>query len=340
MSRTTRLSSSLVRAAAVTGIAALTLTACGSGSGSGSGSSSAGSGDVKVGLITKTETNPFFVKMKEGAEKAAKADGVKLMTAAGKFDGDNAGQVTAIENMVAAGVKGILITPSDSKAIVPAIAKARAKGVLVIALDTPTEPQSAVDALFATDNLKAGELIGEYAKAAMKGKSAKIATLDLAPGVSVGVQRHNGFLKGFGATDKDVACAQDTGGDQAKGQTAMENCLQKEPGINLVYTINEPAALGAYTALKAKGREKDVLIVSVDGGCTGTQAVKDGKIAATSQQYPLKMAAEGVKAVVTYAKDGKKASGYTDTGVTLITDKAQDGVTSKDTAYGLENCWG
>ncbi|MFC9678221.1 sugar ABC transporter substrate-binding protein [Streptomyces sp. NPDC056948] len=340
MPRTTRLSSSLLRAAAVAGVAALTLTACGSGSGSGSGSSSSGSGDVKVGLITKTDTNPFFVKMKEGAEKAAKAEGVQLMTAAGKFDGDNAGQVTAVENMVASGVKGILITPSDSKAIVPAIEKAKAKGVLVIALDTPTEPQSAVDALFATDNLKAGELIGEYAKAAMKGKTAKIAALDLAPGVSVGVQRHNGFLKGFGATDKDVACAQDTGGDQSKGQTAMENCLQKEPGINVVYTINEPAALGAYTALKAKGREKDVLIVSVDGGCTGTQAVKDGKIAATSQQYPLKMAAEGVKAVVTYAKDGKKASGYTDTGVTLITDKAQDGVTSKDTAYGLENCWG
>ncbi|MEV0170666.1 sugar ABC transporter substrate-binding protein [Streptomyces sp. NPDC050803] len=338
MSRTTRLSSSLLRVAAVTGVATLTLTACGSGSGS--GSSSAGSGDVKVGLITKTDTNPFFVKMKEGAEKAAKENGAELVTAAGKFDGDNAGQVTAIENMVASGVKGILITPSDSKAIVPAIEKAKAKGVLVIALDTPTEPESAVDALFATDNVKAGELIGEYAKAAMKGKTAKIAALDLAPGVSVGVQRHEGFLKGFGATDKDVACAQDTGGDQAKGQTAMENCLQKEPDINVVYTINEPAALGAYTALKAKGREKDVLIVSVDGGCTGTQAVKDGKIAATSQQYPLKMAAEGVKAVVAYAKDGKKASGYTDTGVTLITDKAQDRVTSKDTAYGLENCWG
>ncbi|MEU6912348.1 sugar ABC transporter substrate-binding protein [Streptomyces olindensis] len=344
MSRTAHLSSSLLRAAAATGVVTLALTACGPGSGAGSasGSASAGSGDVKVGLITKTDTNPFFVKMKEGAEKSAKAEGVKLMTAAGKFDGDNAGQVTAIENMVAAGVKGILITPSDSKAIVPAIEKAKAKGVLVIALDTPTEPESAVDALFATDNLKAGELIGEYAKAAMKGKSAKIATLDLAPGVSVGVQRHNGFLKGFGVEEGDpsIVCSQDTAGDQAKGQTAMENCLQKEPGINVVYTINEPAALGAYTALKAKGREKDVLIVSVDGGCTGTQAVKDGKIAATSQQYPLKMAAEGVKAVVTYAKDGKKASGYTDTGVTLITDKAQDGVTSKDTAYGLENCWG
>ncbi|WP_030236737.1 MULTISPECIES: sugar ABC transporter substrate-binding protein [unclassified Streptomyces] len=340
MSRISRLPSSLLRAAACTGVAALALTACGSGSGSGTAAS--GSGEVKVGLITKTDTNPFFVKMREGAEEAAKENGVKLSTAAGKFDGDNAGQVTAIENMVASGVKGILITPSDSKAIVPAIEKARAKGVLVIALDTPTEPESAVDALFATDNLKAGELIGEYAKAAMKGKKAKIATLDLAPGVSVGVQRHNGFLKGFGVKEGDpsVVCSQDTGGDQAKGQTAMENCLQKAPDINVVYTINEPAALGAYTALKAKGREKDVLIVSVDGGCTGTRAVKDGKIAATSQQYPLKMAAEGVKAVVTYAKDGKKASGYTDTGVTLITDKAQDGAASKDTAYGLDNCWG
>ncbi|MFG3197794.1 sugar ABC transporter substrate-binding protein [Streptomyces sp. NPDC048208] len=340
MSRITRPHLSLLRVAACTGVAALALTACGSGSGA--GSSGSASGGVKVGLITKTDTNPFFVKMKEGAQRSAKENGAQLLTAAGKFDGDNAGQVTAIENMVASGVKGILITPSDSKAIVPALAKARAKGVLVIALDTPTEPQSAVDALFATDNVKAGELIGAYAKAAMKGKKAKIATLDLAPGVSVGVQRHDGFLKGFGVGVKDpsVVCSQDTAGDQTKGQTAMENCLQKEPGINVVYTINEPAALGAYTALKAKGREKDVLIVSVDGGCTGTKAVKDQKIAATSQQYPLKMAAEGVKAVVSYAKDGKKASGYTDTGVTLITDKAQAGVDAKDTAYGLDNCWG
>ncbi|MET7844115.1 sugar ABC transporter substrate-binding protein [Streptomyces sp. NPDC005356] len=342
MSRTTGMSRSVLGAVAVTAVAALTLTACGSGSGSASAGGGSGKAKVKVGLITKTDTNPFFVKMKQGAEKSAKEHGAQLLTAAGKFDGDNAGQVTAIENMVASGVKGILLTPSDSKAIVPAIEKARAKGVLVIALDTPTDPQSAADALFATDNLRAGELIGEYAKSAMKGKTAKIATLDLAPGVSVGVQRHDGFLKGFGigAKDKPIVCSQDTGGDQAKGQTAMENCLQKDPGINLVYTINEPAALGAYTALKAKGREKDVLIVSVDGGCTGTRAVKDGKIAATSQQYPLKMAAEGVDAVVKYAKDGKKASGYTDTGVTLITDKTQTGVTSKDTGFGLKNCWG
>lgn len=295
-----------------------------------------------IGLITKTDTNPFFVKMKQGAEAAAKKNGAKLMSAAGKYDGDNATQVTAIENMVNAGAKTILITPSDTKAIVPAIKKARDAGVLVIALDTPTEPQEATDALFATDNFKAGQLIGEYAKAALGGKPAKIATMDLAPGITVGVLRHTGFLKGFGIQEGDpsIVCSQDTGGDRAKGQTAMENCIQKAPEIDLVYTINEPAAYGAYQALKSAGKAKGVMIVSIDGGCNGVQNVQKGIIAATSQQYPLKMAEMGVEAGVKYAKTGQKASGYVDTGVTLITDKAESGVPSKDTKFGMANCWG
>ena len=304
-----------------------------------------------VGLITKTDTNPFFVKMKEGAQQRAKLKGAKLLTAAGRADGDNAGQVTAIENMVAAGAKAIMITPSDSKAIVPAIKKARAAGVLVIALDSPTEPQDATDALFATDNFKAGLLIGQYAKAAFAGKPARIAMLDLFPGHPVGIARHNGFLAGYGAPGisaktvgpaktADVVCMADSFGDQGKGQTAMENCLQKNPDINLVYTINEPAAAGAYKALKALGKEKNVMIVSVDGGCAGVRDVKAGVIAATSQQYPLNMAGLGVEAGVEYAKNGKKASGYVDTGVTLISDKQQPGVESRDTAFGLNSCWG
>ena len=304
-----------------------------------------------VGLITKTETNPFFVKMKEGAQAAAKAQGAKLLTASGKSDGDNAGQVTAIENMVSAGAKAVLITPSDSKAIVPAIKKARDKGVMVIALDSPTAPQEATDALFATDNYQAGILIGRYAKAAFAGKPVKIAMLDLFPGHPVGIARHNGFLAGLGAPGidaktaspvktADVVCMADSYGDQGKGQTAMENCLQKNPDINLVYTINEPAAAGAYKALKAAGKEKSVMIVSIDGGCAGVRDVKAGAIAATAQQYPLKMAGLAVDAGVQYAKTGKKVSGYVDTGVALITDKAAPGVDSKDTAFGLGACWG
>ena len=305
-----------------------------------------------IGLITKTESNPFFVKMKEGAEAEAKKLGARLIAAAGKTDGDNAGQVTAMENMIAAGAKTILITPSDAKAIIPAIKRAQAQGVMVIALDSPTDPASAVDALFATDNYKAGVLIGQYAKVAMAGKKPVIATLDLFPGHPVGAQRHNGFLKGFGLTAPDaksnelggkaagVVCMADSFGDAAKGQTGMENCLQKNPGINLVYTINEPAAAGAYKALKAAGKEKDVIIVSVDGGCAGIRDVGAGVIAATSQQYPLRMAAMGVAAGVEFARTGKKASGYTDTGVTLIAAKAMPGVASKDVKTGLELCWG
>lgn len=304
-------------------------------------------GEPVIGLITKTETNPFFVKMKEGAQAEAKKLGAKLMTASGKKDGDTAAQITAIENMVTAGAKTILIT-SSGDAIIPAVKKAQAKGVQVIALDSPFE---GADALFATDNYKAGVLIGQYAKAALGNKPAKIAMLDLFPGHPVGAQRHNGFMTGFGLKANDAksnelsstpetVCAGDTDGNQAKGQTAMENCLQKDPAINVVYTINEPAAAGAYNALKKAGKEKGVIIVSVDGGCAGVADVGKGVIAATSQQYPLKMAAMGVAAGVEYAKGGKKASGYVDTGVTLIAGKAVPGVDSKDVKTGTDLCWG
>jgi fructose transport system substrate-binding protein len=338
----------------LTGIAAVSLAFLVGGSSARSahpGSAAGAAATIKVGLITKTDTNPFFVKMKQGASKQAKALGVTLLTAAGKIDGDAATQITAIENMVSAGVKGILITPSNDS-VVPAIKKARAKGVLVIALDTPPNPTTAVDALFATNNFTAGVLVGKYAKKLFAGKTPKIAMLDLFPGPSVGYLRHNGFLSGFGVsgispkdaqkydTSPQVVCSADTSGDQAKGQTAMETCLQKDPSINLVYTINEPAAAGAYTALKNAGKENEVTVVSIDGGCAGVRNVKAGVIAATSQQYPLKMASLGVSAVVKYAKTGKKASGYTDTGVNLITSKPVAGVPSKNLAFGLANCWG
>lgn len=304
-----------------------------------------------IGLITKTETNPFFVKMKDGAAEAAKTHGARLLTGAGKSDGDNAGQVTAMENMITAGARTILITPNDSKAIIPSIRKARERGVLVIALDSPTDPAEATDALFATDNYKAGVLIGQYAKAALGDRAPKVVTLDLFPGHPVGAQRHNGFLKGFGlpapdassnqlGKDAAVVCMADSYGDQAKGQTAMENCLQRAPDVNVVYAINEPAAAGAFNALKRAGKDKGVVVVAVDGGCQGIKDVADGKIAATSQQYPLKMAALGVEAGVHYAKTGQKPSGYTDTGVTLISARPVTGVESKDVATGTAMCWG
>ena len=331
-------------------ILALLMSACGGDDTSESESSDAESSsetaetdeEIIVGLITKTETNPFFIKMKEGAQAKADELGVTLMTAAGTIDGDNESQVTAIENMISAGAQGIMITANDTSAIVPTIEEAREAGLVVIALDTPTEPEDATDALFATDNFQAGVLIGEYARAAMGDEPVKIALLGLTPGITVGDLRQGGFLEGYGISEDDpqVICAENTSGDQAMGQTAMENCLSRDPEINVVYTINEPAAFGAYTAISNIGRENDVLIVSVDGGCAGVRGVVDGQIAATSQQYPLNMASLGVEAIVEYAQTGNAPSGYTDTGVTLITDNPQEGVSSEDTEFGLANCWG
>ena len=259
-----------------------------------------------IGLITKTDTNPFFVKMKEGAQAEAKKAGAKLLTAAGKKDGDTASQITALENMAAAGAKTILIT-STGDAIIPTVKKVQAKGVQVIALDSPFE---GADALFATDNYKAGVLIGQYAKAALGNKAAKIAMLDLFPGHPVGAQRHNGFMTGFGL----------------KAFDAKSNELSSTP---------ETVCAG-----DTAGKEKGVIIVSVDGGCQGIKDTAAGIITATSQQYPLKMASMGVAAGVEYAKSGKKASGYVDTGVTLIAAKAVTGVDSKDTKVGMDLCWG
>jgi fructose transport system substrate-binding protein len=133
-----------------------------------------------------------------------------------------------------------------------------------------------------------------------------------------------------------------TGANEDGGRTGMEKLLAKNPNINIVYTINEPTAIGACAALKAA--KKTAIMVSVDGGLSGIEAVKSGCIGATSQQYPLRMADFGLQAIYDLVKTGKKpevtaGKDFFDTGVTLITDDPQDGVTSESTQYGIDNAW-
>ncbi len=315
--------------------------------------------DIGACLITKTDTNPFFVKMKEGAESQAKELGIKLNSYAGKIDGDVETQISAVESCIADGAKGILITPSDSEALVPVVTQARDAGILVIALDTPFEPADAADATFATDNFKAGELIGQWANAKLgdEAANAKIALLDLNESeVSVDYLRDGGFLQGFGIDIKDPTDIGDeddprivghdvTNGNEEGGRTAMENLLQIDPEINVVYTINEPAAAGAYEALKAVDRQDDVLIVSVDGGCPGVKNVKEGVIGATSMQFPLLMASLGIDAIKMWAENGTKPENsdgldFYNTGVQLVTDEPVDGIESIDSKEGMDKCWG
>ena len=323
------------------------------------GAGSVSAMDVSACLITKTESNPFFVKMREGANAKAEEMGISLKSYSGKIDGDNESQVTAIETCIADGAKGILITPSDTAAIVTSVTQARDAGLLVIALDTPLDPIDAADSTFATDNFVAGELIGQWAAATMgaDAANAKIGLLNInVSQPTVGVLRNQGFLQGFGIDlgdpnkwgdedDSRIVGHDVSNGNEEGGRTGMENLLAIDPMINVVYTINEPAAAGAYEALKAIGRENDVLIVSVDGGCPGVQNIKDGVIGATSQQYPLLMASLGIEAIAAWAADGSKpdntpGKNFYDTGVSLITDQPADGVESIDTDEGMSLCWG
>ncbi|MER7334367.1 MULTISPECIES: substrate-binding domain-containing protein [unclassified Micromonospora] len=345
-------------------VAATSMVASGCGDGSG-GAGSAGGGSVAVSLITKNSTNPFFVAMQQGAKKAAEAEGVKLTLAAGKEDGDEAGQVQAIEDAIARGDEGILITP-NGPGVNPAIKKARDAGLYVIALDTPPDPADTVDITFATDNFKAGELIGRWTATQLGGKPATIAMLDLFNDkvVSVDYNRDQGFLTGMGIDTADrrkngdeaktgsysggtytIACNEPTNGAEDGGRTAMENCLTRNPDINVVYTINEPAAVGAHKALQAAGKTQGVLVVSIDGGCDGVRQVEGGVIGATSQQYPLTMAELGVQAIKKIANGGEKPKvsdglDFFDTGVTLVTDKAATGVESITSTDAAQRCWG
>lgn len=322
----------------------LTATACGSGgtaSGAGgSGSGSSGSAkNVTVGFIVKTLSNPYFAGMQKAAKAEAKAKGVDLIFEAGKYDGDVATQISDIESLTTRGADAIVIVPNVSSGVVPALQKAKAQGATIIAADTNVDPASAADSFVATDNFKAGTLNGKWAKAALQGKQPVIALLEGTPGSSVNTDRMGGFLKGMGLTKKSAAVDLITHGDQGKAQTAMENALAAHPDINLVWTINEPAALGAAKAVADKGLTGKVLIVSMDGSCRGIDAVKNGVISTDVMQFPSKMSTIAIDEAV-QAAQGKKIPQRVDTGEVLVTTHPQDGVSSKDVSFGTQNCWG
>ncbi|MEM8924802.1 MAG: substrate-binding domain-containing protein [Actinomycetota bacterium] len=348
--------------------------ACGDDDGDAGDGGDGGDGDVSVALITKDSTNPFFVAMQEGARQKAEELGIEINIGSSQEEGDDQGQIDLIEQAIARGDDGILITPMSVN-VNGAIEDAREAGLYVIALDTPTDPPDAVDITFATDNCKAGEAIGQWAAGKLEGETAVIARLIIFDDrtVSVDYCRDNGFLKGMGIDigdltvigdepetgsyttgaggDYEIVCIEATGANEEGGRTGMETCLSQNPDINVVYTINEPTAFGAAAALEAAGKTvgDDVIVVSVDGGLAGVQAVQDGGIQATSQQYPLRMASLGVEAITEIARGGDAPENtsddgeFFDTGVALCTDDPMDTVTladQEDSQYCIDNAWG
>jgi len=312
---------------------------------------------IKACLIVKVTNHAFFDAMISGAKQEAQSSNVDLKTYWGTSESDIESPIKAIKSCVENGAKGILITPTDSDALAPYVREAKKAGVLVIALDTPFDPYAIADATFATNNFKAGRLIGEYA-AAKLGKVGKrnagIALLDLTPAnVPVDYLRDNGFLYGFGI---DIADPKVNGDEKDPrivgneysfanidgGGEAIEKLLKKGRKINVVYGINDYAAIGAYKKLKQLGREKGVIIVSVDGDCDGIKGVRDNVIAATVMQFPFRMSSKGIESIKLWAEKGLKPDSITeglhflDTGGHLVTDKPIKGIDSINTTEAMK----
>lgn len=352
--------------AALAASAVFMAAGCGSDDGDGSSASSGNGKQVKVALILKTFSNPYFVSMQRSAKDQAKKLGVNLAVSAGSSDTDTAPQIRAINSAIAGGYAGIIIT-SNGDAVNAALQRARTAGLYTIALDTVPIPPSAVNLTYATDNREAGRLIGKWATAKLAGKPATIAMLDAVNTavVSVDVDRDHGFLEGMGIPVGDpkingrqpksgrytggqggtykIACQLPTHGTIPQGKAAMQTCLQKDPNINLVYAVNEPAAQGASQALAAANH--DATVVAIDGGCANLQLVANGAIDATAAQFPGRMAALGVKSIHDLvAKHAQPATspgrGFYNTGVKLFSNDPQSGIPSIDAAQAKASCWG
>lgn len=243
-----------------------------------------------IALVISTLDNPFFVTLKEGAEKQAKALDYDLVVL--DSQNDPAKELANVEDISVRGVKILLINPTDSDAVGNAIAVANQKKLPVITLDRAAN-KGQVIAHIASDNTAGGEMAGNYI-AEKLGKGAKIIQLEGIAGTSAARERGAGFAKAAQAHDFKILASQPADFDRSKGLNVMENLLTAQPEVQGVFAQNDEMALGALRAIQAAGK-KDLVLVGFDGTDDGVKAVKSGKMAATIAQQPEKIGEIGVQ---------------------------------------------
>ena len=253
-----------------------------------------------IALVISTLDNPFFVTLKEGAEKQAKALNYDLVVL--DSQNDPAKELANVEDVSVRGVKVLLINPTDSDAVGNAIAVANQKKLPVITLDRAAN-KGQVIAHIASDNAAGGEMAGNYI-AEKLGKGAKIIQLEGIAGTSAARERGAGFAKAAQAHDFKILASQPADFDRSKGLNVMENLLTAQPEVQGVFAQNDEMALGALRAIQAAGK-KDLVLVGFDGTDDGVKAVKGGKMAATIAQQPEKIGEIGVQTADKVLKGGK-----------------------------------
>ena len=243
-----------------------------------------------IALVISTLDNPFFVTLKEGAEKQAKALDYDLVVL--DSQNDPAKELANVEDISVRGVKVLLINPTDSDAVGNAIAVANQKKLPVITLDRAANKGQVVSHI-ASDNTAGGEMAGNYI-AEKLGKGAKIIQIEGLAGTSAARERGAGFAKAAQAHDFKILASQPADFDRSKGLNVMENLLTAQPEVQGVFAQNDEMALGALRAIQAAGK-KDLVLVGFDGTDDGVKAVKGGKMAATIAQQPEKIGEIGVQ---------------------------------------------
>ena len=251
--------------------------------------------DLKIGLSLSTLNNPFFVSVRDGAQKEADKVGAKLIISDARDDA--ATQSNNISDFIQQGVDIILVNPVDSDAISTSVSAANEAGIPVIALDRNSEGGKLLS-LVASDNVKGGEMAADYIVEKV-GKGAQVAQLEGIPGASATNERGKGF-KNVADKDLKVVTSQSAEFDRAKGLTVMENIIQANPDIKGVFCQNDEMALGALEAISNVGKKDQIVVVGFDGTEGAIASVKEGKLDATVAQQPDKIGELGVKAAVDY----------------------------------------
>jgi simple sugar transport system substrate-binding protein len=242
---------------------------------------------------------------------------VKIMYAQGKAATDDAGEIAAIQNMMAAGVKGIGITPT-SPAVIPTLNKAVKAGIKIVLMDNDLPTWKLKSSVVATNNLKGGALAGKYLATKLKAGD-ELGILEGVPGVPALDDRVNGMLAGLGALKGQLKIVSklETDCDQTKGAQAAQTMLTANPNLTAIYSACGPPALGAIQSIKNAGA-KGVILVGFDGSPDEILAIKAGTESASVAQHPAKIGSLGM-ATLYNAVLGKKVAKNIDTGTSLIT---------------------
>ncbi|QLB20769.1 D-ribose ABC transporter substrate-binding protein RbsB [Vespertiliibacter pulmonis] len=255
-----------------------------------------------IALAISTLDNPFFVTLKEGAEKKAQELGYNLIVL--DSQNDPAKELANVEDVTVRGAKVLLINPTDSEAVGNAVAIANKKHIPVITLDRGANKGDVVSHI-ASDNVSGGKMAGDFI-AEKVGKQAKVIQLEGIAGTSAARERGEGFKQAVSAHQLDVLASQPADFDRTKGLNVMENLLASHGSAKAVFAQNDEMALGALRAIKATGKE--IIVVGFDGTDDAVKAVQNGKLAATIAQQPEKIGELGVETAAKVLKGEKVES--------------------------------